>query len=150
MRYSLKQLTQSSQLERCQAYLRRMRDGHDFRPSPHFLRKRPGREETPDSLKQYFTNCVCNNLHIVLCMSPMNLKLPTWARKLLGLISNLTIDWPLPLPLPPPLFLAGLVGGWLSCGIVSRWCGNKSPPMALAKKLLANAGASLGMELSIL
>ncbi|KAL3815567.1 hypothetical protein ACHAXA_000299 [Cyclostephanos tholiformis] len=58
-----------------------------------FLRERPGKEETPDNLKQFFTDCVRDNLHIVLCMSPMNPKFSTRARKFPGLVSNPTIDW---------------------------------------------------------
>jgi dynein heavy chain len=59
----------------------------------HFLRERPGKEETPDNLKQYFTDCVRDNLHIILCMSPMNAKFPVRARKFPGLVSSPTIDW---------------------------------------------------------
>jgi dynein heavy chain len=44
-----------------------------------FLRDRPGKEETPDNLKQYFTDCVRDNLHIVLSMSPMNSKFSSLA-----------------------------------------------------------------------
>eukprot|EP00956_Cyclotella_meneghiniana_P009264 scaffold12733_cov74-Cyclotella_meneghiniana.AAC.6 len=58
-----------------------------------FLRDRPGKEETQDNLKQYFTDCVRDNLHIILCMSPMNPKFPLRARKFPGLISSPTIDW---------------------------------------------------------
>lgn len=63
-----------------------------------FLRDRPGKEETQDNLKQYFTDCVRDNLHIILCMSPMNPKFPIRARKFPGLISSPTIDWFLPWP----------------------------------------------------
>lgn len=58
-----------------------------------FLRDRPGKEETPDNLKQYFTDCVRDNLHIVLCMSPLNPKFPVRARKFPGLVSGPTVDW---------------------------------------------------------
>jgi len=63
-----------------------------------FLRDRPGQEETSDNLKQYFTDCVRDNLHIVLCMSPMNHKFPLRARKFPALFSAPTIDWFLPWP----------------------------------------------------
>jgi dynein heavy chain len=63
-----------------------------------FLRDRPGKEETQDNLKQYFTDCVRDNLHIVLCMSPMNPKFPIRARKFPGLVSSPTIVWFLPWP----------------------------------------------------
>ena len=58
-----------------------------------FLRERPGKEETPDTLKQYFIDCVRDNLHIILCMSPMNPKFSIRARKFPGLVSSPTIDW---------------------------------------------------------
>lgn len=58
-----------------------------------FLRDRPDQEETPDNLKQYFTDCVRDNLHVILCMSPLNPKFPVRARKFPGLISGPTIDW---------------------------------------------------------
>lgn len=58
-----------------------------------FLKDRPGVEETPDNLKQYFTDCVRDNLHVILCMSPLNPKFAMRARKFPGLISSPTIDW---------------------------------------------------------
>eukprot|EP00985_Skeletonema_marinoi_P019833 scaffold11509_cov105-Skeletonema_marinoi.AAC.1 len=63
-----------------------------------FLRDRPGEEETQDNLRQYFTDRVRDNLHIILCMSPMNPKFPIRARKFPGLVSGPTIDWFLPWP----------------------------------------------------
>jgi len=58
-----------------------------------FLKERPGEEETPDNLKQFFIDCVRDNLHIILCMSPMNPKFAIRARKFPGLVSSPTIDW---------------------------------------------------------
>ena len=49
--------------------------------------------------------------------------------------------------LSPAVRIGRLVGGWLG-SFGSRWRGNKPPPVASTKKLLANAGTSLGMELS--
>jgi len=63
-----------------------------------FKKERPGMEETQDNLKQFFTDCVRDNLHLVLCMSPLNPKFPIRARKFPGLISGPTIDWFLPWP----------------------------------------------------
>ena len=63
-----------------------------------FLRDRPGKEETLDNLKQYFTDCVRDNLHVMLCMSPLNPKFPVRARKFPGLVSSPTVDWFLPWP----------------------------------------------------
>ena len=58
-----------------------------------FIKYRPGVEETQDNLKQYFTDCVRDNLHIILCMSPLNPKFPIRARKFPGLVSSPTVDW---------------------------------------------------------
>jgi len=63
-----------------------------------FKKERPGLDETQDNLKQFFTDCVRDNLHLVLCMSPLNPKFPVRARKFPGLISGPTIDWFLPWP----------------------------------------------------
>ena len=68
----------------------------DLRSS--FLKARPGVEDTQDNLKQFFTDCVRDNLHIMLCMSPMNPKFPERARRFPGLIAAPTIDWFLPWP----------------------------------------------------
>lgn len=58
-----------------------------------FLRDRPDQEETPENLKQYFTDTVRDNLHIIVCMSPMSPKFSARARKFPGLFSGPTIDW---------------------------------------------------------
>ena len=58
-----------------------------------FLRDRPGLDETYENLKQYFIDCVRDNLHVVLCMSPLNPKFPIRARKFPALISGPTVDW---------------------------------------------------------
>jgi len=63
-----------------------------------FIKDRPGLAESQDNLKQYFIDCVRDNLHIMLCMSPLNPKFPERARKFPGLISGPTIDWFLPWP----------------------------------------------------
>lgn len=58
-----------------------------------FLKNRAGLEDTQDNLKQYFTDCVRDNLHLMLCMSPLNPKFPERARRFPGIISSPTIDW---------------------------------------------------------
>lgn len=63
-----------------------------------FAKDRPHLPETLDNLKQYFIDCVRDNLHIVLCMSPVNAKFPERARKFPALISGTSIDWFLPWP----------------------------------------------------
>eukprot|EP00606_Chrysophyceae_sp_TOSAG23-5_P000883 GSChrysophyteH2.ASY1.ANO1.1544.1 assembled CDS len=64
----------------------------------HFLRERVGEEDTQDNLKQYFIDKVRDNLHLMICMSPMNPKFPVRARKFPGFVSCPTIDWFLPWP----------------------------------------------------
>ena len=63
-----------------------------------FVKERPGLPDTPDNLKQFFIDCARDNLHLVLCMSPVNAKFPERARKFPGIISGTTIDWFLPWP----------------------------------------------------
>ncbi|CCI47848.1 unnamed protein product [Albugo candida] len=63
-----------------------------------FVRDRIGQAETSINLKQYFIDCVRDNLHVVLCMSPLHAKFAERARKFPGLISGPTIDWFLPWP----------------------------------------------------
>lgn len=58
-----------------------------------FVKERPGLEESQDNLKQYFIDRVRDNLHLVICMSPMNPKFPVRARKFPGIVSCPTIDW---------------------------------------------------------
>ncbi|KAJ8600462.1 hypothetical protein CTAYLR_001460 [Chrysophaeum taylorii] len=58
-----------------------------------FLKARPGLEDTQDNLKAFFTDCVRDNLHLMLCMSPLNPKFPERARRFPGLISGPSIDW---------------------------------------------------------
>ena len=65
---------------------------------PDFVRERPDLEETPGNLRQYFIDCVRDNLHIVLCMSPLNPNFPVRARKFPSLVSSPTVDWFLPWP----------------------------------------------------
>lgn len=63
-----------------------------------FLKERHGQEDTQDNLKQFFIDKVRDNLHLMMCMSPMNPKFPVRARKFPGIISCPTIDWFLPWP----------------------------------------------------
>ena len=63
-----------------------------------FLKERPGTDDTQDNLKQYFIDKVRDNLHLMICMSPMSVKFPVRARKFPGIVSCPTIDWFLPWP----------------------------------------------------
>jgi dynein heavy chain len=63
-----------------------------------FVKERVGLEDTQDNLKQYFIDKVRDNLHLMICMSPMNPKFPVRARKFPGIVSCPTIDWFLPWP----------------------------------------------------
>jgi len=63
-----------------------------------FARARPGLADSPDNLKQYFIDCVRDNLHVVLSLSPVNARFAERARRFPGLTSACTIDWFLPWP----------------------------------------------------
>ena len=41
-----------------------------------FVKERPDQTDSQDNLKQYFIDCVRDNLHVILCMSPLNPKFP--------------------------------------------------------------------------
>ena len=64
-----------------------------------FATERPGQPDSQDNLNQFFIDCVRDNLHVVLCMSPVSAKFSERARFFPGLISCCTIDiflaWPL-------------------------------------------------------
>ncbi|XP_068610937.1 dynein axonemal heavy chain 10 [Brachionichthys hirsutus] len=57
-----------------------------------------------ESVWQYFVNKAANNLHVVLCMSPVGDTLRTRCRNFPGLMNNTVIDWFL--PWPPEALLA--------------------------------------------
>jgi dynein heavy chain len=65
---------------------------------PFFVKERPELPETQDNLAQYFIDKVRDNLHCVLCMSPLNPLFPVRARRFPGLVNGCTIDWFLPWP----------------------------------------------------
>ncbi|KAA0176015.1 hypothetical protein FNF27_02407 [Cafeteria roenbergensis] len=65
---------------------------------PFFAKERPGVPETQENLNRFFIDNARDNLHLVLCMSPVNPKFPVRARRFPGLISSTTIDWFLPWP----------------------------------------------------
>ena len=54
--------------------------------------------DTADNLMKFFYDRVRNNLHLVLCMSPVGDTLASRARKFPGLINCTTVDWFLPWP----------------------------------------------------
>eukprot|EP00937_MAST-01D_sp_MAST-1D-sp2_P001010 g1010.t1 len=63
-----------------------------------FRAARPGLLETAENLRQYLIDCVRDNLHVVLCMSPMSPKFAERARRFPGLFAAPLIDWFLPWP----------------------------------------------------
>eukprot|EP00741_Cyanophora_paradoxa_P017811 tig00021017_g17202.t1 len=58
----------------------------------------PGFIDTSENLYKLFVDRVRDNLHLVLCFSPVGQKFRVRARKFPGLISGCTIDWFLPWP----------------------------------------------------
>ena len=52
-----------------------------------------GLPPTKESVWSYFIKKCTNNLHIVLCMSPVGETLKTRCRNFPGLVNNVSIDW---------------------------------------------------------
>lgn len=78
----------------------------------------PGVTDTWDNLYAFFLNRVRDNLHVMLCFSPVGNKFSRRAMQFPGLINGCTIDWFLPWP------EEALTSGaycWL-CGSGSRAC----------------------------
>lgn len=65
---------------------------------PHFAKSHPGEPETQANIWNYFLGNVRDNLHVVLCFSPMNKMYPIRAQKFPGLFNCPTIDFFLPWP----------------------------------------------------
>ena len=69
---------------------------NDIRPvMKHHM---PGVPDTWDNLYAFFLNRVRDNLHCVLCFSPVGAKFSRRAQQFPGLINGCTIDWFLPWP----------------------------------------------------
>uniref|UniRef100_A0A8D2QAK1 Dynein, axonemal, heavy chain 5 n=1 Tax=Zonotrichia albicollis TaxID=44394 RepID=A0A8D2QAK1_ZONAL len=60
---------------------------------PAMKKEYPRLSPTGENLYNYFLSRVRNNLHVVLCFSPVGEKFRTHALKFPGLISGCTIDW---------------------------------------------------------
>jgi dynein heavy chain len=58
----------------------------------------PGVPDTWDNLYSFFLNRVRDNLHVMLCFSPVGNKFSRRAQQFPGLINGCTIDWFLPWP----------------------------------------------------
>ena len=52
-----------------------------------------GQGDTRDSVYQFFIGRVRDNLHIVLCMSPVGDNFRRWCRQFPSLVNCCTIDW---------------------------------------------------------
>eukprot|EP00949_MAST-11_sp_MAST-11-sp1_P002825 g2825.t1 len=63
-----------------------------------FAKERPDSEDSIANLVRYFIDRVRKNLHLVLCMSPMNPKFAERARRFPGIINGTMIDYFLPWP----------------------------------------------------
>lgn len=57
------------------------------------LAKANGIRETKDSILQYYTSLIRDNLHLVLCMSPIGSNFRARCRKFPSLVNCCTIDW---------------------------------------------------------
>ncbi|KAJ1421934.1 putative axonemal dynein gamma heavy chain, partial [Ochromonadaceae sp. CCMP2298] len=60
---------------------------------PLAVKQVPNFVESPDNLVKFFIDRVRNNLHVVLCMSPVSSKFAERARKFPGITAGCTIDW---------------------------------------------------------
>ncbi|XP_050711756.1 dynein axonemal heavy chain 5-like isoform X2 [Eriocheir sinensis] len=65
---------------------------------PVMKREHPRRPPTPENVMDFFLTRTRQNLHVVLCFSPVGEKFRTRAMKFPGLISGCTIDWFQPWP----------------------------------------------------
>merc|ERR1711981_1557491 len=77
----------------------------------NFAKERPDSLDNTANLVKYFVDVVRKNLHLVLCMSPMNPNFAERARKFPGLINGTTIDFFLAWPKEA---LVGVADGFIS------------------------------------
>jgi dynein heavy chain len=64
---------------------------NDIRPV--MKKEAPSRSDTFDSLYNFFISRVRDNLHVMLCFSPIGGQFTRWAQDFQGLINGTTVDW---------------------------------------------------------
>jgi dynein heavy chain len=74
------------------------RDGMCGEVRNDFVRDLPGAEDNLINLYAYFLDRLRDNLHIVMCFSPVNKKFPIRAQKFPAVFSAVNINWFLPWP----------------------------------------------------
>ncbi|GAB6028044.1 Dynein heavy chain 5, axonemal [Chamberlinius hualienensis] len=66
--------------------------------TPIMKREFPRRPPTPENVLEYFASRIYQNLHVVLCFSPVGEKFRNRCLRFPGLVSGCTIDWYQPWP----------------------------------------------------
>lgn len=63
------------------------------------VKEQPGFVDTPENLTRFFVDSIRNNLHLILCMSPVHPRYNERARQFPSIFTESYIDWFLPWPM---------------------------------------------------